>query len=190
MDGSKNPVKVPRKLLVCLLGGDEPRRNAARARVVRKVTVVVTGSAEHGQDAHATPQKTNADAYLTGAPHGVCVPTRDLFDRAHVARGADGKLRAAATGGTRGKPVKSAVANARPRMYPASSMTSRGVAFDSAYDETYQRQQALSGVADGIGGRAMTMAEARYVALARMGSERSVRSLARWEGRGNTDDDD
>ena len=41
----------------------------------------------------------------------------------------------------------------RPRRYPAHQMTSRGVAFDSAFDELHRRQTALGemGIGD-IGG--------------------------------------
>ena len=130
----------------------------------------------------------NHHVYLTYARPDDCVATADLFDRAHGERSPLGGLKCAASGGTRGRPVKSAVANATPRRYPASAMTSRGVAFDSAYDETFERARALAGII-GVGGRGLTMAEHRNAALERMGSAQ-VRFLARWESRGNDDGDD
>ncbi len=68
--------------------------------------------------------------------------TRDRNDRAHAVRDPDGMLLNGA-----------AVPNARPRRYAPSQMTSRGVAFDSGFDETHARQVRLDGVA-GIGRRA------------------------------------
>lgn len=65
--------------------------------------------------------------------------TRDKTDRAHAVRDQDGLLMNGA-----------AVPNARPRRYAPSQLTSRGVSFDSAFDETHARQARLEGIA-GVG---------------------------------------
>lgn len=66
------------------------------------------------------------------------VKTADKSDRAHGVKDIDtGRLAPAI-----------AVANARPRVYPKSQMTSRGVSFDSAFDETHERMKRLE--SDGL----------------------------------------
>lgn len=54
------------------------------------------------------------------------------------------------------------VENSRARRYPVSQLTSRGVAFDSAYDEHHERVQRL--VRLGLPQKQRTIAEATYEA--------------------------
>lgn len=73
-------------------------------------------------------------------------PTRDLYDRAHatttIMEDRAVGVAPAARKGPRGCTVSN-VQGAQPRLYPPSAMTSRGVAHDSAMDDTYERQQWL-----------------------------------------------
>lgn len=73
-------------------------------------------------------------------------PTRDLYDRAHatttIMEDRAVGVAPAARKGPRGCTVSN-VQGAQPRLYPPSAMTSRGVAYDSAMDDTYERQQWL-----------------------------------------------
>lgn len=68
--------------------------------------------------------------------------TRDPSDRAHdVHDGAGMLVQAARLNG-----------QARARRYPPAAMTSRGVAFDSAFDELYERQRWLDRELGGVAG--------------------------------------
>lgn len=78
------------------------------------------------------------------------VGTRDTADRAHQVRGVDGLLVSSEDLG---------LGQTRARRYPRHQMTSRGVAFDSAFDELHVRQRALDGIA-GVGGRSAMFASA------------------------------
>ena len=108
---------------------------------------------------------------------GAVVATRDLSDRAHDqtevdTHGARMLVPAAKLGGT-----------ARPRRYPAHQMTSRGVAFDSAYDELHERQLRLDGVV-GVGKRrggrgGETTAEASRAEIDRMKAGRELLDRSR-----------
>lgn len=76
--------------------------------------------------------------------------TKDMSDRAHTIRDDDGLL----------MPAAHVEGQARPRRYPESQMTGRGVAFDSMFDELYERQRKLddelggvAGISYGCGGR-------------------------------------
>lgn len=89
-------------------------------------------------------QRRNIDVHLTCGPAAGCVPTRCLYDRAHAVRDHAGLVPAAMQMG-RGR-VIDLVPSARPRMYPEHQMTSRGVAYDSAYDATYTLARRLEGV--------------------------------------------
>jgi len=82
----------------------------------------------------------NARVVLTGAARSSCIPTRDKADRAHAVVDHLGMLR---PGGS--------VPNASPRMYPPSQMTSAGVAFDSAYDDTDKRQAQFTRASINLG---------------------------------------
>ena len=67
--------------------------------------------------------------------------TRDPFDRAHGLRDADGLLRPAAV--RRGSKVVLEIQQSEPRRYPPCYMTGSGVSFESALDETFERQRRL-----------------------------------------------
>lgn len=88
---------------------------------------------------------SNTDRILTGrsirsrdAFEASLVPTRDVHDRAHAvtAPGKDGQRRLVSA---RALPSH----QARPRLYHPSQMSSRGVAYDSVPDETYEREKWL-----------------------------------------------
>lgn len=89
------------------------------------------------------------------------MPTRDPSDRAHGLKDADGYLLPGAR-----------VQSARPRCYPPSSMTSAGVAHDSAFDATYLAQKRLRGVSGLGAGSVRTVAQAVHHALARLNGKR------------------
>jgi len=102
---------------------------------------------------------SNLTRHLTCEEEG-SVPlfaTADPFDRAHSVR-IGGKLvpacvmRGRKGAGQRGGRAGRALAGSVPRVYPASSMTSRGVAHDSAFDATYLLQLELAGI-PGVGVR-------------------------------------
>lgn len=114
-----------------LLGGDAPRSAAKAAK-------------------RSGRRRENLRRVLTAHLPADHAPTRDAADAAHDDRDRDGLL------------VPAAVAHgARPRLYPEHQMTSRGVAYDSAFDELYERQRwldaevgAVPGVSYACGGAA------------------------------------
>lgn len=127
-------------------------------------------------------QPKNETVYLTFATLDECVATKDPFDRAHRQFGPDGLLlpavRKIGASGRYGSPL----AGSRPRRYPLHQMTSRGVAFDSAFDRTYEIQAELDGIA-GVGRSSVrTVASLVQERLERIGPE-AVRARLRWTGR-------
>lgn len=125
-------------------------------------------------------QPRNTDVQLTFGPAETAgCETRDAFDRAHGIMGPSGLLPAAVRLGGRHGRISRPLAGSRARRYPASSMTSRGVAFDSAYDQLRELQDELDGI-DGIGRSSqVTMGEVLRERLGRM-SDQAVRKLCRY----------
>ena len=102
---------------------------------------------------------SNASVHLTCEAEGSVelFATIDPFDRAHgmMTLGMKGERQLVPAcvrrkRGGNGRPLE----GSRPRCYPASSMTSRGVAHDSAYDATYEIALELAGI-PGVGVREM-----------------------------------
>jgi hypothetical protein len=132
--------------------GDVPCGPVKRARMTRgaRATGELEGIA--GADAFRV---TNASVHLTCEAEG-SVPlfaTLDPFDRAHrsTTLGLRGERQLVPAcvrckGGRNGQPLE----GSRPRLYPKSSMTSRGVAFDSAFDRTHEIARELAGI-PGVG---------------------------------------
>jgi len=81
--------------------------------------------------------------------HSQLHETTDPFDRAHAITALMGRHEvgvapaARRVGRGRSSRIVENVQGARPRLYPQSQMTSRGVAFDSAYDGTHDIQEWL-----------------------------------------------
>lgn len=97
-----------------------------------------------------------------------CVPTPDPHDRAHLAMDATGYLLPAFD-----------VPSARPRRYPQSQLTSRGVPFDSAYDDWAKNAKELTvaGINVGLGATRFigASADAREALAKSMGGARQLR---------------
>lgn len=88
----------------------------------------------------------NKQVFLTGAQAAEArrhfVPTKDPFDRAHGERDpGTGFLLPAAARTKRG--ISLLVAASEPRRYPRCYMTASGVSFESAFDDTHERQARL-----------------------------------------------
>lgn len=118
-------------------------------------------------------QPKNTDEYLTFARLDDCVPTRDLADRAHKMKGADGKLIASTAGATIG----------RPRRYPPCCMTTAGVAHDSMFDRTAELQRELIGIpgigADSCPSMSKAVRNAMDQMRGRLGAD-GLRKVTRW----------
>jgi hypothetical protein len=138
---------------------------------------------QDGGGAQATADPTcvaacsaNALVVLVCNPTRATVTTRDASDRAHTARddsGASGFLMTGEKAKDRGI--------GKPRKYPPSQMTSRGVAFDSAYDQLHARQRMLGeigvrgvGIGDDHGGSSGVTAE---MMIRRAGYEAAKRKV-------------
>jgi hypothetical protein len=118
-------------------------------------------------------QPKNTDEYLTFARLDDCVPTRDLADRAHKMKGADGKLIASTAGATIG----------RPRRYPPCCMTTAGVSHDSMFDRTAELQRELVGIpgigADSCPSMSKAVRNAMDQMRGRLGAD-GLRKVTRW----------
>lgn len=77
----------------------------------------------------------NSEVYMTCGPREMTVETVDPGDRAHGVRDAHGLLVSAR------HPL--AARRSRPRRYHPSSMTSRGVSYDTAFDDLHDAEQWL-----------------------------------------------
>jgi hypothetical protein len=86
----------------------------------------------------------NALVVLTGAARSTCVPTPDKCDRAHVLTNPGGML-------YRGDRVQTAI----PRHYHPSQITSRGMPFDSMYDEWARLVSKYADAGINLGGGAV-----------------------------------
>lgn len=106
-------------------------------------------------------EQGNGRISLTCAPAGVeLVATRDPADRAHRVREWNAKAGWMYVSAADGRGLARAGLVATARRYPRSSMTLSGVAFDSMFDETHERQLRLAGVS-GISTRSV-MADLKY----------------------------
>jgi len=168
--------------LLRLIGGDEARGGAAHGgggpgkRARRRAVRAGEGGKTGGE------RVWNAAEYLTSYPvpggHGIegvvtefsavsqTRATVDKADRAHQVRdGGSGLLRCAS---------ELEKTMSRPRRYPAHQMTSRGVAFDSAFDELHRRQLSLAGVS-GVGSSGVQRETQSEMALRMAGYEAARR---------------
>ena len=119
-----------------LLGGTEARRLRKRAKKPRSARVA----------ARVRDQPRNGHVYLTWpfAPGPMeTLSSRDPFDRAHDIKSADGLLVPSAKKRARSAARAGVLPGSKPRRYPECLLNSRGVAFDTVADETYERQQRL-----------------------------------------------
>jgi len=110
----------------------------------------------------------NARVVLTQAPVSLCRPTPDRHDKAHAVRDPAGWL-------VPGVLVK----NATPRHYHPSQVTSRGMPFDSAYDEWDRTARTLEAAGINVGRGAARFigasCEAREMLAAEVGGPRALR---------------
>lgn len=129
-------------LFVALRGGDggiAPRLRPVRGNKGDVVAMVAMGQLYRNE---------NARVILTGATLDATYPTRDPADRAHSCFDDRGMLVPAAD--SRGNPNRILGDVARPRRYHPSQLNGHGVAWDSVFDATHQRQRELSGI-PGVG---------------------------------------
>ena len=108
------------------------------------------------------------------------VATRDRSDRAHLVRREEriedgpetGRVEIMLVNGEQLGPDQ-----AKPRRYPPSQMTSRGVSFDSQFDELHRRQGELAGVA-GIGRGSTSRASSAPLTARELLAEAAARAKA------------
>ena len=102
-------------------------------------------------------------------PGRMLYPTRDPYDSAHGTRVGHGVLAVLVPNATFVGNRVVRTAGAVPRRYPAEQMTSRGVAFDSAFDATYEAQCFLDGIPGiGIQDNTVTIGSRRSMVVAAM----------------------
>jgi len=152
----KNPRNRKNKLVRELSGEKQAEAQAQRARETERIAEL--GRFRNSND--ILPCVAQDDARPL-------VATRDLYDSAHGrmlgGEGLHAMLRPNAR--REGGPLVR-TPGALPRRYPVEHLNSAGVAIDSVFDDTFERQQRLDGIAGiGIGDARKTVAAARSAAL-------------------------
>ena len=131
-----------------------------------------SGPYEHSDDNGKTVLNCCTDAEAKNR-------TADPFDRAHLTRSPNGRLYPAAVQKPGGRAVLSRACESKPRRYPNSAMTSRGVAHDSQFDGWHETRMRLGREGIELGGHRMTptIRESAMHREARLGDDITLRDI-------------